>query len=136
MNEPAIEGSCLCGEIRYEIAGALLSATHCHCSMCRKAHGAAFATYVEVEARNLRFTRGQELIARYRSSPEAERSFCSRCGSNLLFEPDESPDLVWVAAGGLDSESQVRPDAHIFVGSKAPWFDIDDDLPQHEVDSD
>jgi hypothetical protein len=136
MNEPAIEGSCLCGEIRYEIAGALRSATHCHCSMCRKAHGAAFATYVEVEARNIRFTRGQELIARYRSSPEAERSFCSRCGSNLLFEPDESPDLVWVAAGGLDSESQVRPDAHIFVGSKAPWFDIDDDLPQHEVDSD
>ena len=136
MNEPAIEGSCLCGEIRYEIAGELRSATHCHCSMCRKAHGAAFATYVEVEARNLRFTRGQKLIARYRSSPEAERSFCSRCGSNLLFEPDESPDLVWVAAGGLDSESQVRPDAHIFVGSKAPWFDIDDDLPQHEVDSD
>ena len=136
MNEPVIEGSCLCGEIRYEIAGALLSATHCHCSMCRKAHGAAFATYVEVEARNLRFARGQKLIARYRSSPEAERSFCSRCGSNLLFEPDESPDLVWVAAGGLDSESQVRPDAHIFVGSKAPWFDIDDDLPQHEVDSD
>jgi hypothetical protein len=140
VNEPGkqsvISGSCLCGEVCYEIAGQLRSVTHCHCSMCRKAHGAAFATYAEVEARDLRFTRGQDLIVRYRSSQEAQRSFCSRCGSNLLFEPEESPNLVWVAVGGLDSDSQVRPGAHIFVGSKAPWLDIDDDLPQHPADSD
>jgi hypothetical protein len=104
--------------------------------MCRKAHGAAFATYAEVEARDLRFTRGEELIVRYRSSDEAQRSFCGRCGSNLLFEPDESPNLVWVAAGGLDSDSPIRPDCHLFVGSKAPWFDINDALPQHQADID
>jgi len=131
-----IRGSCLCGEVRYEISGELNSITQCHCSMCRKAHGAAFASYAEAASRELRFTAGEHLVSRYRSSQTAQRSFCSRCGSNLLFEPDEAPDLVYVAAGGFDSELQLRPSSHIFVGSKAPWFDITDDLPQHEADTD
>ena len=79
---------------------------------------------------------GRELITRLRSSDAAQRSFCSRCGSNLFFEPDETPDLLWVAAGGFDSDPELRPSGHIFVGSKAPWFDISDDLPQHEGDTD
>ena len=129
-------GSCLCGEVRYEIAGGLHSITHCHCSMCRKAHGAAFASYAEAETRDLRFTAGEKLISRYRSAEQSQRSFCSRCGSNLLFESEEAPALVYVAAGGFDSELQLRPSSHIFVGSKAPWFDINDELPQHEADTD
>jgi hypothetical protein len=131
-----IQGSCLCGEVRYEIAGELRSITHCHCSMCRKAHGAAFASFAEVEARGLRITHGRELICRHRSSENAQRSFCSRCGSNFFFESEEAPDLVYVAAGGFDSEIQLRPSSHIFVGSKAPWFEINDGLPQHEADDD
>jgi hypothetical protein len=131
-----IQGSCLCGAVRYEIAGGLRRITHCHCAMCRKAHGAAFASYAEAAVADLRVTHGGELITRRRSSDAAQRSFCSRCGSNLFFEPDETPDLLWVAAGGFDSEPELRPDAHIFVGSKAPWFDITDDLPQHEGDTD
>ena len=70
-----VQGSCLCGEVRYEIAGGLRSITNCHCSMCRKAHGAAFASYAEVEARDLHITRGQELVSRFRSSQAAQRSF-------------------------------------------------------------
>lgn len=129
-------GSCLCGAVQYEIAGRPQAITHCHCSMCRKAHGAAFASYAEFESRGLRFTAGEQLISRYRSSEASQRSFCSRCGSNLLFESDEAPNRVYVAVGGVDSELQLRPSSHIFVGSKAPWFDITDDLPQHETDSD
>ena len=131
-----IRGSCLCGGIRYEITGELLSISNCHCRMCQKAHGAAFASYAEAKVADLRVTHGQELISRYRSSPEAQRSFCSRCGSNLFFEPDETPNLFWVAAGGFDSEIQLRPSSHIFIDSKAPWFEINDDLPQHPRDSD
>jgi len=104
--------------------------------MCRKAHGAAFASYAEAESRDVRFTSGEPLVARYRSSETSQRSFCSRCGSNLLFESDEAPNLVYVAAGGVDSDMQLRPSSHIFVGSKAPWFDITDDLPQHEAGPD
>ena len=105
-----IDGSCLCGEIRYEIAGDLRNMTHCHCSMCRKAHGAAFATYAEVQSRELRFVQGAESISRYQSSDGAQRSFCVHCGSNLLFEPKETPNQVWLAVGGLVSDPKERPD--------------------------
>ena len=58
------------------------------------------------------------------------RSFCSRCGSNLLFEPNATPDVAWVAVGGFDSDPKERPGTHIYVASKAPWFEISDELPQ------
>jgi hypothetical protein len=125
-----IRGSCLCGEIRYEIAGEIHDMQNCHCSMCQKAHGAAFATYAGVDPHDLHFTQGAELISHYQSSSEAKRSFCSRCGSNLLFEPTATPNEAWIAAGGFDSEPRERPGHHIFVASKASWFEISDDLPQ------
>jgi hypothetical protein len=130
-----IRGSCLCGGVRYEITGDLRGMTHCHCSMCRKSHGAAFATYAEVESRDIHFSKGQELISRYASSDSAQRSFCARCGSNLLFEPKETPNQVWVAAGGFDSDPKAAPRAHIYVDSKASWFSISDDLPQFAGDA-
>lgn len=130
-----IRGSCLCGAVRYEIMSPLRKMTHCHCSMCRKAHGAAFATYAEVQFHDIRFVQGRELISHYRSSEKAQRSFCSQCGSNLLFEPTNTPDEVWVAIGGLDTNPKERPVAHIYVDSKAPWFEIRDSLPQFPGDS-
>lgn len=129
-----VRGSCLCGAIRYEIAGELRNMTHCHCSMCRKAHGAAFATYAEIEVRDLRFVQGEEFISKYQSSDSAQRSFCARCGSNLVFDPLETPEQVWVAAGGFDTDPMERPSMHICVSSKAPWYEITDTLPQFQED--
>ena len=129
-----IRGSCLCGGVRYEIEGELHDTQNCHCNMCQKAHGAAFATYAAVDPRDVRFAQGAELISRYRSSQEAERSFCSRCGSNLMFEPKATPHEAWIAVGGFDSEPPERPGQHIFVDSKAPWYEIGDDLPQYPGD--
>ncbi|MDH3521144.1 MAG: GFA family protein [Myxococcales bacterium] len=130
-----IAGSCLCGGIRYEIRGPIHQMQNCHCGMCRKAHGAAFATYAGVNPRDVVFTQGAELIARYASSAAAERSFCSRCGSNLLFSPNASPDEAWIAVGGFDSDPQQRAGFHIYVGSKASWFEITDDLTQYPVEN-
>jgi hypothetical protein len=127
-------GSCLCGAVRYEIERGIHDTQHCHCRMCQKAHGAAFATYAAVDPRDVRFLQGEELITRYRSSKEAVRSFCSRCGSNLMFEPDATPREAWIAVGGFDTEPPERPVQHIFVDSKAPWFEIDDDLPRYPGD--
>jgi hypothetical protein len=104
--------------------------------MCQKAHGAAFATFAAVNPRDVHFTQGAELISRYRSSNEAERSFCSRCGSNLMFQPDATPEEAWIAMGGFDSEFREGPGHHIFVDSKAPWFEISDDLPRYPGDGD
>ncbi len=129
-----LRGGCLCGAIRYEIDGALGAMTHCHCAMCRKAHGAAFATYASVLLRDFRFDRGEDQRERYRSSPEVDRAFCKRCGSNLLFLYRPDPERVEVAVGTLDGDPGRRPEAHIFTASKAPWFELRDDLPQHSGD--
>jgi hypothetical protein len=77
-----LRGSCLCGRVRYEMRGPVGRVSHCHCAMCRKAHGAAFATYGRVERSDFAVVSGAEDIASYRSSPEVMRTFCKRCGSN------------------------------------------------------
>lgn len=126
-----IRGGCLCGEVRFEITGPMTGAAHCHCSMCRKAHGAAFGTYAAVKAADFRLVSGEDRITRYRSSPGVSRTFCSRCGSSLQWLKDSKPDVVEIALGVIDGDPGVRPSCHIFVASKAPWYDITDSLPQH-----
>jgi hypothetical protein len=100
--------------------------THCHCSMCRKFHGAAFATHGAVPADGFRWVQGQELVRRFESSPGAARPFCRRCGSGL--PSDHMPGFVFIPLGNLDDDPRARPLAHIFVGSQAPWYGIAGDL--------
>lgn len=126
-----LRGSCLCGAIGYEIRGPLGRASHCHCSMCRKAHGAAFATYARVERTDFALVSGADEIASFRSSPEVVRTFCRRCGSNLQFISDKRPSSFALALGTLDDDPGVQASFHIFVASKAAWFEITDGLPQH-----
>lgn len=125
-----VSGSCLCGGVRFEISGPLGRASHCHCSMCRKGHGAAFATYARAEVRDFRWTSGRDLVAPYRSSPHILRTFCKRCGSNLQWLDERSPERVDVALGVLDDDPLVRPSVHIYVADRAPWFEITDGLAQ------
>jgi hypothetical protein len=127
-----IRGSCLCGAVAFEIEGPLGEAHNCHCSRCRKSHGAAFSTYAQVPRTAFRFTRGEKSVRRYRSSPPCERTFCGECGSNLQFVFDGIPDSFWVALGALDDDAGARPVAHMFVGSKAAWHDIIDELPRFD----
>ena len=125
-----LNGSCLCGTVRYRIDGVVDHASHCHCSQCRKAHGAAFASYGHVRYADFRVTTGAEAIASYQASPHAIRTFCRRCGSNLQWRPTGNAEYFALALGTLDDDPAVRPERHIFVGSKAPWYTIEDDLPQ------
>lgn len=124
-----MQGSCLCGAVQYEVDAAFEEIHHCHCSRCRKAHGAAFATFGRIPSASLRVTRGSDAIRRYRSSPPVERAFCATCGSSLTFRFDPFPDAVWVAIGTLDDDPGARPSAHIFAASIAPWHAITDALP-------
>ena len=126
----AIRGSCLCGAVSYEITGAFRFIGHCHCSMCRKSHGAAFATWGIIGPEQFRWTSGAELVEGYRSSPGRERCFCRKCGSSLASAHDGK--VTEVAVGTVDGDPGARPREHIFVGSKAPWYEIADALPQHE----
>lgn len=126
------EGSCLCGQITYEIHGTLAGVLNCHCSMCRKAHGAAFRTRAAVRAADFHWKTGEGLLTHFESSPGEYRTFCRVCGSNLITKFDKNKAWYGFPLGTLDSDPGVKPTCHVFVGSKAPWHDITDNLPQHE----
>jgi len=128
----AIQGSCLCGTLRYEIDGPFSMMMNCHCSMCRKHHGAPFATFAAAPAEGFRWLSGENAVGVYSSSPQGKRYFCTVCGSVApLLMPEAG--LAVVAAGTLEGDPGIRPQAHMFVGSKAPWYTIPDSLPQHEA---
>ena len=99
-----IQGQCLCGTVRYEVDGPLDSMTHCHCSMCRKHHGAPFATYVSAPLAGFRWVAGQDAVEKYTTETGGVRSFCSTCGSvtPILME---GHGIVLIPAGNLDSRN-------------------------------
>jgi hypothetical protein len=126
-----IRGSCLCGQVRFELDGGIELINNCHCSMCRKAHGAAFGSFLHAESQGFRWTTGEDLMTTYQSSEGNARVFCRICGSNMpVLEGGGSQ--VTIPAGSLDDDPGVRPMVNIFVASKAPWFEISDALPQFE----
>ncbi len=122
----SVRGSCLCGDVSWSATGTSSMMTHCHCSMCRKTHGAAFGTYLGTEESGFRLERGADAIVHHESSPGTVRPFCGRCGSVAPYAPRHG--RVFFAAGCLDDDPGIRPTAHIFVKSKAPWHEIRDDL--------
>jgi len=126
-----IQGGCLCGAMRYEVDGPLTDIGNCHCSMCRRFHGAAFATYAKVSTENFHWLRGQDLLTVYETSPGIGWAFCRVCGSSLGFP--SAGKLSDLAVGGLDANPGVRPAYHMFVGSKAAWHEITDALPQYDA---
>ncbi len=126
-----VTGTCFCGTVRYEAGGPFSSMLSCHCSMCRKHHGSAFVTYVSSPIEDFRWVQGEDKLLEYRSSAQGTRTSCGVCGSSLPMTTPDSP-LTFLPAGPLEGELGIKPEAHIFVGSKAPWYAITDDLPQHE----
>ena len=127
-----LRGSCLCQGAAFEIDGGVIDLLYCHCTMCRKAHGSAFRARGKVKASEFRWTRGEALVRWFDSSAGSHRGFCSVCGSNLVSRFDAKPKVVGLALGVLDDDPINRPICHVFVGSKAPWHTITDDLPQFE----
>jgi len=128
-----VHGSCLCGDVAWEITGPFEFMSHCHCSRCRKAHGTAFSSEVMCNAADFRFTRGGHRITRYESSPSLSRAFCGRCGSPVPDDTKPWEGKLFIPAGVLDDDPGIRPMGHIFVGSKAPWYDIPPGLPTWEA---
>lgn len=123
-----VRGSCLCGGVRFEL-GEVRLVTLCHCSMCRKSGGAPFEVAAVVPVEDYRLAEGAERIESYESSPGMRRTFCRVCGSRTTFEAPDGAHVL-VPAGLLDDDPVARPALHMFVGSKAPWWEIRDDLPQ------
>ena len=121
-------GSCLCGSVAYAVDAPVGPIIHCHCTTCRKAHGAAFSSLSPVPRDRFRWTRGAELVAGFESSPGKFRRFCSRCGSHLIADRVGQP-TVMLRLGCLDTPVTDRPKAHIWRSEAATWFDPLDHLP-------
>jgi hypothetical protein len=127
-----IEGSCLCGNIRYQVERAAGPMANCHCQMCRKAHGSAFSTILPVDKFSFRWITGEELLAQYESSPGKRRWFCSQCGSQLISTRDSNEQSLLLRAGCIDRGCDSKPVAHGWVEFMARWHSISDNLPQFE----
>jgi hypothetical protein len=126
-----VTGQCLCGAVRYSVADQFRYALNCHCSCCRRATGSAFKPFAGIERDKLHLTAGEDHILRFGDAESAHDVRCGDCGA-LLYSVVREGAYVHVTLGTLVDAPGVGPTAHIFVGSKAPWFTITDDLPQHE----
>jgi hypothetical protein len=127
-----IAGSCLCGAVAFELRGRPIAFGFDHCSRCRKSSGSAFAATLIFHAADFRWTAGESLIKTYEepvrdTPPGYGRAFCPTCGAAV---PGVRGGQVLVPAGALDDDPGIRPQGHIFVAYKAPWFEITDTLPQ------
>jgi hypothetical protein len=127
-----LHGSCLCGGVRYEVTGTLTGALNCHCSMCRKAHGAAFRSRARVASADFRWIEGEDFVTWYESSPGNHRGFCRACGTPLVSRFDFDRTVYGLPLGPLDDDPGVKPSMHVFVASKAPWHEVTDALPRFD----
>ena len=128
--EAFLHGSCFCGAVRYEVADQFAYAANCHCSDCRRATGSAFKPFAGIERDKLRLTTGAEQVLIFGDPGGNHDVHCRVCGS-LLYSVVRGGAFVHVTLGTLIDAPAIRPTAHIFVGDKAPWFEITDSLPQY-----
>lgn len=122
-------GACLCGATGFELTLPTKWVAHCHCSMCRRAHGAPFVTWVGMLREQFRVLDGAYL-RRYESSPGAMRSFCAKCGSPLFFESERWPGEVHIARAAIPGKLDREPQVHAFYSDRADWVIVHDDLPK------
>lgn len=128
-------GECLCGQIKYQVDKIEPKMGHCHCSMCRKFHGSAFATYGEAKRENFHWLEGEDQLRSFKADNGTLRRFCQNCGSSMTFASDDGEQqVVEFSLGTLDSDIEQSPDVHIYTDYKASWYDIKDDLPRYKDD--
>lgn len=114
-------GSCLCGRVRYQIAGPVTRTSHCYCTMCQKQHGAAFATYANIKSADFSYAEGESSVMRYESSPGVERCFCKVCGSNLTWQMVAHKSRIAVTLGTFDTPYTGTAHEALNIESRAAW---------------
>jgi hypothetical protein len=125
-----LRGRCACKAVAYEVSDEFVAAYNCHCSKCRAMTGSAFLPWGEIEREKLRVTEGVESLTVVGDADADHAMYCRECLS-LLYWTARNGVYVRVPYGSLVDEPALKPTAHMFVGSKAPWHEILDDLPQH-----
>jgi hypothetical protein len=124
-------GGCLCGRLRYEALDPI-DAGYCHCRLCQRSSGAPVLAWAGLASGSFCYTQGEP--AKYASSDSGRREFCARCGTQIAFRDEGRPDRIDVNIASLDEPASIEPQYHIWVDSRIPWFEIDDDLPRYADD--
>jgi len=125
-----LDGRCLCGGVRYTVAGKVGPFGFCHCRTCQRAQGGPFVTSAPVRTRYLSVSSGTYLVREFESSPGKWRCFCGTCGSPLWSRTRADPDTVRIRLGLVEGDPERRPLAHMWVSENPPWYEITDGLPQ------
>lgn len=125
-----VAGACLCGALRFRIELPTLFCVHCHCSMCRRSHGAGYVTWFAVPREQFRIEAGAENMRRYSSSEHGTRSFCGSCGSSLFCESDRQPDHIDIVLANMEAPIDLKPQSHAWFDHRANWVVTNDGLPR------
>jgi len=128
--ENQTKGSCFCGAVRFSASLPSKWCAHCHCSMCRKSHGAGYVTWAGFEADQVKFTHGEDQLSWFDSSPGAQRGFCRNCGSSLFFRSERWAGELHIALGCMDDAIDRQPQANVFYDKHVNWMPIDVTLKQ------
>ena len=129
-------GGCLCGAVRFEVELPTLFCAHCHCTLCRLAHGAGYVTWFGVSRERLRFLQGEGALVPYASTSHGERRFCGRCGSSIFCESSRLPEVVDITLASMDGPIDRDPQMHAFYDTAVSWAPVPDDLPKTSSDVD
>lgn len=131
MTESKIfEGGCRCRAIRYRVSGPPVMVEYCHCDSCRKSYGSVVSVLVGFRQAGFETLAGVPTC--YSATPKVKRSFCGTCGSPLFYEHGDYGDEVYISLGSFDHPEDLHPDRHVWVSGRIPWYEIHDDLPQHD----
>ena len=130
MTETMTEGGCLCGAVRYRVTAPPVSTSNCHCTMCQKAAGAAFVSWMTFPNKSFAITTGNLSI--FKSSQNGERGFCGTCGSALTFAHTGDSGLIDITTATADNPAAWPPTHHIWTSTRIPWLHANEDLPSYE----
>ena len=130
MPPTSVRGNCLCGAVRFKADLPSKWVAHCHCTYCRRAHGAPFVTWAGFAAKQFSLEIGSAEPNWYESSVGAKRAFCPRCGSPMLFHSTRWPDEMHIARALIDGPLDREPSAHVFYENHVSWLDVGDNLPK------
>ena len=130
MSDPSVSGACFCGTVRFRARMPSLFCGHCHCSMCRRNHGAGFVTWFAVPHAQFAIEKGEAELVRFPSSDHGTRSFCGRCGSSLFCESSTHPEKIDIVLANMEGPIDRPPQFHCYFDDRADWVFTDDGLPR------
>lgn len=125
-----VPGSCFCGTVKFEIDLPTAFCGHCHCSMCRRVHGAGYVTWIAVPYPQFRMTSGNEHLKVFHSSDHGRRSFCDVCSSSLFCESTHHPDVIDIVLANLNGKIDRDPQSHFYFSDRVDWVPVEDELPR------